>query len=347
MMKIKYIAQRVVTSGLCLISLLSLPIAAWSQAAPAGASPEWRAFYEQMAAIKAQGGFGKMPALDDLNGWRLYQRETNEMMKRMGMPTLSRLAPKLTVRMINGVSVLDVEPQHYHASRKIIIYTHGGGYTINSADSTAASAALMAAATGMRVVSVDYTIAPFGKWPVVTDQVLAVFKGLIAEGHPLKSMGIYGDSAGGGLAAASVLKMRDQRLGMPAAVVLWSPWVDVTESGDTNATLKSVDPILSDFDGMVNARAYADDKDFKNPYVSPLYADFSQGFPATLIQAGTREKLLSDAVRLNRVMDDAGREVHLDLYDGMPHVFQVLVPQSVEAQRAIDKSAAFFKQHLR
>ena len=113
-----------------------------------------------------------------------------------------------------------------------------------SAGSTLAGAVPVANDTGLRVVSVDYTLAPHAKWDKITDQVISVIKALIDEGHALKDMAIYGDSAGGGLAAGTVLKMRDKGLGMPAAVVLWSPWSDITETGDTYRTLRDHDPVL-------------------------------------------------------------------------------------------------------
>ena len=105
---------------------------------------------------------------------------------------------------------------------------------------------MAANATGLRVISVDYTVAPFSKWNQTTDQVISVIQALKDEqGYSLNDIAIYGDSAGGGLAAGSVLKMRDKGIGMPAAVVLWSPWTDVTQNGDTYFTLKASDPLLT------------------------------------------------------------------------------------------------------
>jgi acetyl esterase/lipase len=314
---------------------------------PETLSPQWRGFYARMEEMFSKGGgFPAAPAAGDLAGWKKFHDGASAMMKTMGEPVIKQLAPRLNTRSINGVPVLEVEPRGYRPSKQVIIYTHGGGYTIGTADSSAASAALIADASGLRVVSVDYTTAPFAKFEQVTDQVVAVFKGLVAEGHPLKSTAIYGDSAGGGLAMASVLKLRDQGAGMPAAVVLWSPWVDLTESGDTNLTLRASDPILRGFEGRSNASAYADAKDMKNPYASPVYGDFSKGYPPTLIQAGTRELLLSDAVRAYQALDRAHRTVRLDVYEAMPHVFQALLPESDESRMAIRKTVRFFKENL-
>jgi acetyl esterase/lipase len=183
------------------------------------------------------------------------------------------------------------------------------------------------------------------KYNVITDQVIAVIQALRHKGYSLKDLAIYGDSAGGGLAAGTVLKMRDQGLGMPAAVVLWSPWADIRETGDTYQTLKQAEPLYL-YDRLLKrcADAYAAPSEQLNPYVSPVYGDFSQGFPPTLIQGGTKELFLSNFVRLYQALELAHQTVKLDLYEGMPHVFQRYnIP---EAKLARQKVANFLKQYL-
>jgi acetyl esterase/lipase len=159
---------------------------------------------------------------------------------------------------------------------------------------------------------------------------------------------MYGDSAGGGLVAGSVLRMRDEGIGIPAAVVLWSPWTDVTVRGDSYYTLKNADPFVSDlmfFENMANA--YADSSDQKNPYVSPVYGNFSKGFPPTLIQGGTREVLLSDFIRLYQAIDQADVPVKLDIYEGMPHDFQIFLCNTPESVTALSKMINFLHEYLR
>ena len=158
----------------------------------------------------------------------------------------------------------------------------------------------MANSTGLRVISVDYSLAPSSKWNQTIDEVISVIQALKEQGYSLDDIAMYGDSAGGGLVAGSVLKMRDEGLGIPAALVLWSPWVDLTGMGDTFFTLKNADPLplLTPRLLLAYAPAYANPSDQKNPYVSPVYGNFSSGFPPTLIQGGTKEVLLSDSVRL-------------------------------------------------
>ncbi len=202
----------------------------------------------------------------------------------------------------------------------------------------------MSRATGLRVISVDYTLTPHARWDKIQEQVISVFKALLAEGYTMDGIAIYGDSAGGGLAASTVLNLRDRGMGMPAAAVLWAPWVDIRIEGDTMFTLENHDPMLSHRVLEVGAPAYAGELDFTDPRVSPMFADFSKGYSPTLIQAGTKEMTLSNAVRFYQTLDAAGQDTTLDIYEGMWHVFQQNdVP---EAEVAVSKSAAFINEHL-
>ncbi len=179
------------------------------------------------------------------------------------------------------------------------------------------------------------------------DEVITAVSTVLKDGQRLEDMAIYGDSSGGGLAAAVVLKMRDQGLGMPAAAVLVSPWLDVTPSGDTETTLHDADPNqLYEKHGKQAAAAFADPKDQKDPYASPVYGDYSKGFPPTLIQGGLKETLLSGFVRLYQALDVAGVPVKLDLYEGMIHNFQDRISDAPEAILARQKMRAFLQQHL-
>jgi monoterpene epsilon-lactone hydrolase len=189
-------------------------------------------------------GDAALPAPNNLQDWKKAWAANERYFRTVSKRVENQYKLIIKERTLGGIPVLDIKPEGWQNNGKVLIYTHGGGYTMFSARSTLNSAGPVAHDTGMRVISVDYTLAPFAKFDQITDQVIAVFQGLQKEGYGLKDMAIYGDSAGGGLAAGSVLKMRDQGLGMPAAVVLWSPWADITETGDTYATLEAADPIL-------------------------------------------------------------------------------------------------------
>ncbi|HLG89575.1 MAG TPA: alpha/beta hydrolase fold domain-containing protein [Alphaproteobacteria bacterium] len=192
----------------------------------------------------------------------------------------------------------------------------------------------MANRSGIKVVSVDYTPAPTARWREIMDQVVAVYRAVLAATGDANQIGIWGDSAGGSIVAGAALKLRDEGVPMPAAIVLWAPWSDVSMAGDTYTTLAAADPLLAIDRLKASANAYADPVDQKNPYVSPVYGDYSKGFPPTLIQCGTRDMFLSSCVREYQAISEAGMSATLDLYEGMVHVFQPMAPDSPEGRAA-------------
>jgi epsilon-lactone hydrolase len=244
--------------------------------------------------------------------------------------------------------MVDVRPREWKDNGRVLVYTHGGAHVMYSAASMLGRAVVAAHSTGLRVISIDYTLAPHAKYNQMSDEVVAAIQALLKQGQRPEDLAIYGDSSGGGLAAAVVLKMRDQGLGMPAAAVLVSAWLDVTPSGDTETTLHDADPNqLYEKHGKHAAAAFADPRDQKDPCASPVYGDFSKGFPPTLIQGGLKETLLSGFVRLYQALDAAGVPVKLDLYEGMIHNFQDRIPDAPESILARKKMRDFLVQHLR
>lgn len=259
---------------------------------------------------------------------------------------VSRLGTTMRRDVLGGVPVLRLLPRRLQPSGRAIVYVHGGAYIYFSAETLVGLPALIVEATGCEVISIDYTLAPRARWQAVTDEVLAVWTALIASGCKAGSLGLMGDSAGGGLASGAVLKMRDEGLPLPGALWLISPWSDISGAGDTYETLADVDPVLAPEVLDWGARAYAEPEDQRHPYVSPVYCDYSGPFPATLIQGGTREMFLSNFVRHYQAIRNGGHEAVLDLYEAMPHVFQSLAPEAPESLIAIARAAAFFDQHL-
>jgi acetyl esterase/lipase len=292
------------------------------------------------------------PGPNDLEGWKELNQQIESMVIVQSKPILNSLKPNVTFTQLGGdtvVDVLDIKPKNWKDNGKVIVYLHGGGYTILSANSTLSNAATIANTTGLRVISVDYSLAPVSKWNQTTDEVVSVIKSLVNEqGYSLEDdIGMFGDSAGGGLVAGSVLKMRDEGIGIPAAISLWSPWTDVTGEGDSYVTLKNTDLFISEDLMLENmAGAYANIADQKNPYVSPVYGNFSKGFPPTLIQVGTKEILLSDSIRLYQALDKADIPVKLDVYEAMPHVFQSILYGTPESKLAIEKTGEFLIDYL-
>ncbi len=260
---------------------------------------------------------------------------------------LAALAPRLEHWTAGGIPVLTVTPTQkgsaQAADRAPLVYIHGGGFVGGSARANLLTAALAAAAGGRVVHSIDYTLAPRANWRAIQDQVIEAWNAII-ERSP-HTPGLFGDSAGGCIAASATLALREQGLTVPAALILLSPVVDLARGGDTNTTLapydyldaRTLDPGL---------RAYATPDEWDQPLVSPIQADFSLGYPPTLLQVGTRETLLSDSVRLHRKLRAAGQASRLEVYEGMPHVFQPILAETPEGRAAWREMADFWAEHL-
>jgi len=287
------------------------------------------------------------PAATDLESWQAYWEDNEGKWAAYNDSIAAIYNPTIIDTVIGGVPVLDIRPQGWHDNHKVLVYTHGGAYVLFSARSMLMGSVPVAHRLNMRIISIDYTNPPRARSTEILDQIISVVQSLVKSGFTLSDIGMYGDSAGGALTAGSVLKMRDMGIGMPGAVVLISPWADITSTGDSYETLKNADPILNYPMALSKAAlAYADKKDHKNPYISPVYADYSKGFPPTLIQGGTKEIFLSTFVRLYQAMDQSGVSVKLDLYEGMWHVFQEINSELPESRLAHKKMENFFRKNL-
>jgi epsilon-lactone hydrolase len=229
-----------------------------------------------------------VPAPDDLEGWRQYRALMESRVKADNASAIMQYQPTIAPRKLGEIPVLDIRPQGWRDNGKVIIYLHGGAYTMFSARSSLITCAPVAQVIATRVIAVDYTTVPFSKWTRTPSQVIAVIKALLKGGYSHNDIGLLGDSSGGGLVVSTVLKMKDEGLDTPSALVLWSPWADITETGDSYATLKDADPAYRYAVLKPSADACADPKDQKHPYVSPVYGNFRGGFPPTLIQGAPR-----------------------------------------------------------
>ncbi len=287
------------------------------------------------------------PSPDDLEGWLELNQQQSSIVMQFSQPIVDSYQPNITAMKLGDMDVLDINPKDWEDNSEVLVYVHGGGDTLLDANSTLGNVAPVANSTKLRVISVDYSLTPFSKWNQTTDEVISVIQALKDQGYSLDDIAMYGDSAGGGLIAGSVLKMWDEGLGMPAALVLWSPWVDVTGIGDTYFTLENADPFITNDSERDMADAYANPSDQKYPYVSPVYSNYRNGFPSTLIQGGTKEMLLSDFVRSYQALDQAGIPVKLGICEGMPHVFQTFFfHNTTESNMAISKTSDFLKEYL-
>ena len=297
------------------------------------------------ALIEAKAYAIQFPAPDDLAGWEKVYEIAEARSKDSAEKSLAASHATVTELEMGGISVEDIRPHGWNDNGKVLVYVHGGGYSLFSARSTFPVAVPMATATGLRMVSVNYTPAPRAHFEEIQRQIVSVFDALIEAGFAMQDIAIYGESAGGGLTASTVLNLRDQGKGMPAAAVFWSPNTDLSSRDDSTVTLDPDDPILTYSTLLVTgSKAYAGDVALDDPRVSPLYADLSKGFSPALIVVGTKELLLSSSVRFYQALEAAGQSVKLDVYEGMWHVFpQYGLPES---KVAVEKSAKFINDHL-
>jgi len=253
--------------------------------------------------------------------------------------------PNVETIFLNGIRAIDIKPKNYQESNKVIIYIHGGGFVFYPADVTLLSSVPLADTSNLRIIAIDYTLAPQAKFHQIIDEVITAYKALLKT-YKAEHIAIYGDSAGGTITVASILKMRDLKINLPSSVVLWSAWLDLNEIGDSYQTLKDTDPTLI-YKGFLEncAEAYAPKSEWTNPYVSPVYGDYSKNFPPTLIQVGSKEIFLSNSLRMYRQLKENNKDVELDVYEGMWHVWQghYDIPES---KIAVKNTKNFIYKHL-
>jgi acetyl esterase/lipase len=286
------------------------------------------------------------PKVNDKKGWKKLWDANEKLLTKDYQKIIEKENVIVTSKKIGGVNVLDIIPKDVTNNNRLIIYTHGGSFTALSAYSTIFASAKMANVTRTRVISIDYTLAPFANWREIQQQVLDVYKELLESGYSMDDIGMFGDSAGGGLTLSTVLNLRELGWGMPKAVLLISPWADLSGEGDTYESLKRSEPVLNYKKSLLNsAKAYSDGLDLKDPRVSPLFRDYSEGFPPTLIVEGTKDIFLSTIVRLYQKMKEEGVDVTLDIYEGMWHVFTAF--DLPETEMAFKNFAKFWNIHLK
>jgi monoterpene epsilon-lactone hydrolase len=227
---------------------------------------------------------------------------------------------------------------------RAILFLHGGGYVIGSINTHRALAARISRAAKARVLLPDYRLAPEHPFPAAVEDSVTAYRYMLAQGIRPGRIAVAGDSAGGGLAIAALVAIKDAKLPMPAAGVGLSPWVDLEGIGESMTTNDKADPMVHK-DALVRMAAeYLGGKDPRAPLAAPLYADLS-GLPPLLLQVGTAETLLDDSTRLAERARKSGVNVTLEPWENMIHVFQSYAPILDEGQQAIDKIGAFVLKH--
>lgn len=239
---------------------------------------------------------------------------------------------------IEGVHGEWVSVNRAHMKKYIILHCHGGGYSTGSTQYARTLTTKLASSTSMDVLSFDYRLAPEHPYPAACEDAMKVWNYLMLLGYGARDIVISGDSAGGNLALSLVLKLKSEGRLLPRGMVLMSPWTDLTLSGESHQTKKEVDPVLNEEYIQKMIVNYADGQKKDEPFISPLFGDFS-GFPPTYIQVGENEILQSDSRMLFEKMIKANVSVKMDLFPGMWHVFQMSPFKT--AYEAMDKNAEF------
>jgi epsilon-lactone hydrolase len=237
------------------------------------------------------------------------------------------------------ITVDGIEPRH------VVLYFHGGVYVMGDAFLVADLASQVGRRTSAKVISVDYRLGPEHPYPAAVDDALAAYEALLDDGTAPSDIAFAGESAGGGLAIATLVNARDHGLPLPAAALVMSPYVDLTLSGATMETKRAVDPLLSPEALRARVSDYTAGHDAALGLISPVFAEVSS-LPPLIIQAGTHEVLLDDAVRLAQRASTADVEVTLDITPRVPHVFQAYHPILDEAAAALDRAGRLLSAHL-
>jgi acetyl esterase/lipase len=221
--------------------------------------------------------------------------------------------------------------------RKVVLHLHGGGYVTGSIESYLMMCIPMAQTLGLSILLPEYRLAPEHPFPAALEDAQNIYHWLLAQGYQPGEIIISGDSAGGGLALATILALRDAGQPLPAGIVCISPWVDLMLSGHSHITQAKSDPILTTSVLREWAHCYGGEEKLDNPLISPVYANF-RDFPPLLIQVGSEEILLDDARMLAEIASGDGVMVEFKIWAGLWHVWHVLgnlIPESQPAFREI------------
>ena len=274
---------------------------------------------QQFLGMDMFGGDSGRVVPTDVAGWRALIKETDELLVSVMGAQVEHLRSSVQSRSVGGVPVFVVTPEAVDEGKTEPIYLdiHGGSLVMGGGKACEVMARRAAAQVQMKTWSVDYRMPPDHPYPAALDDVLTVYRGLLDVRAP-EQIVVGGGSAGGNLAAALMLRARDEGLPLPAALILLTPEADLTESGDSFQTNLGIDNVLTA--SLADSIAlYAGDHDLRHPYLSPLFGDLSGPLPPTFLQAGTRDLFLSNTVRMHRKLRAGGVDAQLHVFEAMPH----------------------------
>jgi len=259
------------------------------------------------------------------------------------LPTVEPEGVTYKEEVVGGVGALWAYPVTAN-HKKVLLYTHGGGFAVGSSSSHRKLAGHVAKALGATAIVIDYRRSPEHPFPAQIEDATAVYKALLKRGFAAGDISTIGDSAGGNLAVSTALKLREEKIALPGSVICFSPWLDMEHTGKTLVTNAATDalvgkPILQAMSGMF----LGEKGSASNPLANPLYADF-RGFPRLYINAGAIETLLDDAQRLHQLALAAGVDSTLSVVAGMQHVFPFMAGRAAAADQEIARIARWYQR---
>lgn len=254
---------------------------------------------------------------------------------------------------ISDVPVFRIKSKANDAQKgAVFIHLHGGGYVYYGGEAAVVEAAVIAAYSGIEVISIDYRMPPDHPHPAAIQDVEAVYRSLLKTYNP-EQIGLGGTSAGGGLALAAVHQFKNKNLHPPGALFLGSPWADLTKTGDTRSTLDGLDKVLLSYEiptkGAADlkgaAELYANGTALTDPLLSPIYGEFDN-FPPAYLVSGTRDLFLSDTIRTDRKLKEAGVKTSLNVFEGLSHAEYLARKNTPEFKKVYTELGAFLNEHL-
>ncbi len=270
-----------------------------------------------------------------------FRREVEKSSKLFG-----KLPPKIEVSpvTIDGISAEWILPSSA-VKDKALLYFHGGGYVSGTCSTHRGHVAKFVKGSGTGALLFEYRLAPEHPFPAALQDSVTAYRWLLGEGISPSHIVFVGDSAGGGLALATLVALRDQDIPLPSAAVALSPWTDLKCSGESYRTKFKADPLAPLESWTVFSHYYVKDSDPYNPRISPVYGELS-GLPPVLIYVGENEVLLSDSTGFAEKAKSARVDITLKIGKGMFHCYPICAPLFPEARQAMDEICAFIKTHL-
>ena len=299
--------------------------------------------------IEGRGSIPEIPVPESTEAWLEFQSMFDAPGVELAKSVAERFEVTYEAKKFAGVDTFFVTPKIVSSEYKDkwLVHIHGGAFVFGGGESALREAIWVANGLGAKVISVDYRQPPLHPFPAAIDDAVAVWKELMKT-QTAESTAIFGTSAGGNLTLATTLKIQDMDLPAPGALFIGTPAVDLKETSDTWHTLKGLDS-LGHREGLIQATfdLYADGEALDNPLISPIYANID-AFPPTVFISGTRDLLLSDTVRMHRLLRSADVETELHVYDGQSHgdYMNGLVADMPESEDAIKEIGLFFNKHI-